>query len=79
MTNISSRPTIEHAATAAEAVRELTHLTLGRRALSEPAELDLLVEELAIMAGDDAHPSSPELLIENPHLVASSTLAGGRP
>jgi len=28
---------------------------------------------------DDAHPSSPELLIENPHLVASSTLAGGRP
>jgi hypothetical protein len=30
-------------------------------------------------AGDDAHPSSPELLIENPHLVASSTLAGGRP
>ena len=29
--------------------------------------------------GDDAHPSSPELLIEIPHLVAMSTLAGGRP
>ena len=51
MTSIPSRPTVEHAASAAEAVRVLTHLTLGRHALSEPAELDLLVEELAIMTG----------------------------
>ena len=51
MTSISSRPTVENAATAAEAVRELTHLTLGRRALSEPAELDRLVAELATLAG----------------------------
>ena len=51
MTSISSRPTVDHAATAAEAVRALIHLTLGRRALSEPAELDRLVAELAIMAG----------------------------
>lgn len=29
------------------------------------------------MHADDAHPSSPELLIGNPHLVAVSTLAGG--
>ena len=51
MTSICSRPTVDHAATAAEAVRALNHLTLGRRALGEPAELDRLVAELAIMAG----------------------------
>jgi len=51
MTSIRSRPTVDHAATAAEAVRALNHLTLGRRALGEPAELDRLVAELAIMAG----------------------------
>ena len=51
MTSILSRPTVEHAATAAEAVRTLNHLTLGRSALGEPAELDRLVAELAIMAG----------------------------
>ena len=51
MTSICSRPTVEHAATAAEAVRALNHLTLGRGALGEPAELDRLVAELAIMAG----------------------------
>jgi hypothetical protein len=28
-------------------------------------------------AVDDAHPRCPELLIETPHLVAVSTLAGG--
>ena len=50
MTSIRSRPTVDHAATAAEAVRALNHLTLGRRALGEPAELDRLVAELAIMA-----------------------------
>ena len=50
MTSIRSRPTVDHAATAAEAVRALIHLTLGRRALGEPAELDRLVAELAIMA-----------------------------
>ena len=50
MTSIRSRPTVEHAATAAEAVRALNHLTLGRGALGEPAELDRLVAELAIMA-----------------------------
>ena len=51
MTSIRSRPTVENAATAAEAVRALIHLTLGRGALGEPAELDRLVAELAIMAG----------------------------
>jgi hypothetical protein len=51
MTSICNRPTIENAATAAEAVRALNHLTLGRRALGEPAELDRLVAELAMMAG----------------------------
>jgi hypothetical protein len=50
MPSIRSRPTLENAATAAEAVRALIHLTLGRRALGEPAELDRLVAELAIMA-----------------------------
>jgi hypothetical protein len=58
MTSTRSRPTIDHAATAVdhaattgEAVRALIHLTLGQHALSEPAELDRLVAELAIMAG----------------------------
>ena len=51
MNNISSRTTIDHADTAAEAVRALIHLTLGRGALGEPAELDRLVAELAVMAG----------------------------
>ena len=51
MNNISSRTTIDHADTAAEAVRALIHLTHGQRALSEPAELDRLVAELAEMAG----------------------------
>ena len=51
MTSIASRPTVENAATAAEAVRALIHLTLDRDALSEPAELDRLVAELAIMTG----------------------------
>jgi len=50
MPSIRSRPTVENAATAAEAVRALIHLTLGRGALGEPAELDRLVAELAIMA-----------------------------
>jgi hypothetical protein len=30
-----------------------------------------------VIYGDDAHRSSPELLIESTHLVAVSTLAGG--
>ena len=51
MTSIRSRPPVDHAATAAEAVRGLIHLTRGQRALGEPAELDRLVTELAIMAG----------------------------
>jgi len=51
MNNISSRTTIDYADTAAEAVRALIHLTHGQRALSEPAELDRLVAELAVMAG----------------------------
>ena len=51
MTSICNRPIVENAATAAEAVRTLNHLTLGRSALGEPAELDRLVAELAIMAG----------------------------
>jgi hypothetical protein len=51
MTSIRNRPTIDHAASAAEAVRALIHLTLDQHALSEPAELDRLVAELAIMAG----------------------------
>ena len=51
MTSTCIRRTVEHAATAAEAVRSLNHLTLGRGALGEPAELDRLVAELAIMAG----------------------------
>jgi hypothetical protein len=51
MTDICNRPTIDHAATAAEAVRALIHLTLGRRALAEPAELDRIVAELATMTG----------------------------
>jgi len=51
MTRISSRTTIDHADTAAEAVSALIHLTHGQRALEEPAELDRLVAELAIMAG----------------------------
>ena len=50
MTSSCNRPAADHAATAAEAVRALNHLTLGRRALAEPAELDQLVAELAIMA-----------------------------
>jgi hypothetical protein len=51
MTSACSRPTVENAAAAAEAIRALIHLTHGRRALGEPAELDRLVAELAIMAG----------------------------
>jgi len=51
MTSIYSRPIVDHAATAAEAVRALNHLTLGQRAVGKPAELDRLVAELAIMAG----------------------------
>jgi hypothetical protein len=51
MTSISSRTTIDHADTAPEAVRALIHLTNGQRALDEPADLDRLVAELAVMAG----------------------------
>ena len=51
MTSIDRRPTVENAATAAEAVRALIHLTRGRGALGEPAEADRLVAELALMAG----------------------------
>ena len=48
---MTSLSTVEHAASAAEAVRALNHLTLGRGTPGEPAELDRLVAELAIMAG----------------------------
>ena len=51
MTSISSRSSVDHAATAAEAVRTLIHLTHDRGALGGPAELDRLVAELAVMTG----------------------------
>ena len=49
MTSSRSPSTVKVAATAAEAVRELTHRTLGPPALTGPAELDRLVAELAVM------------------------------
>ena len=49
MTSSRSPPTVEVAATAAEAVRALNHRTLGPPALTGPAELDRLVAELAVM------------------------------
>ena len=49
MTSSRSPSTVEVAVTAAEAVRELTHRTLGPPALTGPAELDRLVAELAVM------------------------------
>ena len=51
MTSISSRSSVDHAATAAEAVCTLIHLTHDRGALGGPAELDRLVAELAVMTG----------------------------
>ncbi|MGS0685510.1 hypothetical protein ACVBEQ_10230 [Nakamurella sp. GG22] len=50
MTSSGAQPAVDLAVTAAEAVRGLNHHTLGRHALSEPAELDRLVAELATMA-----------------------------
>ncbi len=50
MTNSGAQPAVDLAVTAAEAVRGLNHHTLGRHALSEPAELDRIVAELATMA-----------------------------
>jgi hypothetical protein len=49
MTSSRSPSTVEVAATAAQAVRELTHRTLSLPALRGPAELDRLVAELAVM------------------------------
>lgn len=50
MTSPHAQPAVELAATTAEAVRQLNHLTLVPRALSGPAELDRIVAELATMA-----------------------------
>ena len=49
MTRLRTPSTVQVAATAAEAVRELNHRTLGRPTLTGPAELDRLVAELAVM------------------------------
>lgn len=50
MTSPRDPSTVDLAATTAEAVRQLNHLTIVPRALDEPAELDRIVAELATMA-----------------------------
>jgi hypothetical protein len=50
MTCPHAQPAVDLAATTAEAVRQLNHLTIVPRALAEPAELDRIVAELATMA-----------------------------
>ena len=50
MTCPHPQPAVDLAATTAEAVRQLNHLTIVPRALAEPAELDRIVAELATMA-----------------------------
>jgi hypothetical protein len=49
MTGSRSPSSVEVAATAAQAVHELTHRTLSPSALTGPAELDRLLAELAVM------------------------------
>ncbi len=50
MTGPRAPSTADLAADAAETIRQLNHQTLHRQALTGPAELDLAVAELAVMA-----------------------------
>jgi hypothetical protein len=49
MSSLRPPSTVQVAAAAAEAVRQLCHRTLGRPTLKGPAELDRLVAELAVL------------------------------
>lgn len=71
MPGVRSPSTVDLAAAAAQAVRQLNHRTLHSAALTGPAQLDRIVAELAVMVA-----GLPQLLRQLGHWLAAEQHAG---